>query len=90
VRLAVLPLYRDSHYTFRFAGDRIVPRFHLEGVEIGRRVTVFKLDPVTGDRLGLLTTGVADDGGWVELTEPLVVRAGEGFIAVPEQVESHL
>jgi hypothetical protein len=27
------PLYRDRHLTFRFADDRIIPRFHLEGVQ---------------------------------------------------------
>jgi hypothetical protein len=25
------------------------------------------------------------EGGWVDLTEPIIVRAGEAFIAVPEQ-----
>ena len=30
-------LYEDPWYTFRFADDRIIPRFHLEGVEAGRR-----------------------------------------------------
>jgi hypothetical protein len=29
----MLPLYRDRHYTFCFAADRITPRFHLEGVQ---------------------------------------------------------
>ena len=78
------PLYRDPHFTVRFADDRLVPRFHLEGVEAGRRVSVFRIDPATGVRLGLLTTGVAGDGGWVDVQEPLVVRAGEAFVAVPE------
>ena len=35
---SVLPLYQDPWFTFRFAEDRIIPRFHLEGVEAGRRV----------------------------------------------------
>ena len=61
----MLPLYHDPHFTFRFADDRIIPRFHLEGVEAGRRVAVFRIDPATGVRLGL--------------PEPLVVRAG-GFV----------
>ena len=33
----MLPLYEEPHFTFRFADDRIIPRFHLEGVEAGRR-----------------------------------------------------
>jgi hypothetical protein len=24
------------------------------------------------------------EGGWVDLPEPIIVRAGEGFVAVPE------
>ena len=81
----MLPLYQDPHYTFRFADDRIIPRFHLEGVEAGRRVSVFNLDPATGERLGLIATGTVGDGGWVDLHEPFVVRAGGGFVAVPEE-----
>ena len=30
------PLYEDPLFTFRFAEDRIIPRFHLEGVSAGR------------------------------------------------------
>jgi hypothetical protein len=33
----MLPLYQDPWFTFRFADDRIIPRFHLEGVEAGWR-----------------------------------------------------
>lgn len=32
------PLYQDPWFTFRFAEDRIVPRFHLDGVESGLQV----------------------------------------------------
>ena len=32
----MLPLYHDPHFTFRFADDRIIPRFHLEGLSAGR------------------------------------------------------
>jgi hypothetical protein len=81
----MLPLYEDSWFTFRFADDRIIPRFHLEGVEVGRRVSVFKIDPGTGERLGLLATATVGEGGWVELTEPIMVRAGDAFIAVPDK-----
>jgi hypothetical protein len=78
------PLYQDPWFTFRFAEARIVPRFHLEGVEAGRRVSVFKIDPGTGERLGLMATATVGQGGWVDLAEPIIVRAGEAFIAVPE------
>ena len=80
----MLPLYHDPHFTFRFADDRIIPRFHLEGVEAGRRVSVFKIDAGTGERLGLLATATVGEGGWVDLGEPIIVRAGEAFVAVPE------
>ena len=79
------PLYEDPCFTFRFADDRIISRFHLEGVEAGRQVAVFKIDPGTGKRLSLLTTATVSDGGWVNLAEPIIVRAGDAFVAVPEQ-----
>ena len=78
----MLPLYRDPHFTFRFAENRLVDRFHLEGVEPGTPVSVFAIDPATGERLGLIATAVASDGGWIDLSEALVVRAGIGFVAV--------
>jgi len=81
----MLPLYEDPCFTFRFADDRIIPRFHLEGVEVGQHVSVLKIDPGTGERLGLLATATVGEGGWVELTEPIIVRAGEAFIAVPDK-----
>ena len=80
----MLPLYEDPWFTFRFVDDRVIPRFHLPGVPSGRNVSVLKVDPVTGSRLGLLATGIVGEGGWVDLKEPLVVRAGDAFIAVPE------
>lgn len=39
---------------------------------------MFKIDPQTGERLGLLATGIVGDGGWVDLAEPIIVRAGWG------------
>lgn len=78
----MLPLYHDPHFTFRFEDDRLIPRFHLEGVDAGRRVDVYRIDPTTGERLGLLTTGTTGDGGWVDVKEPIIVRAGHAFIAV--------
>ena len=80
----MLPLYHDPHFTFRFADDRTIPRFHLEGVEVGVRVSVFQIDAGTGERLGLLATATVGEGGWVGLALPIVVRAGEAFVAVPE------
>jgi hypothetical protein len=82
----MIPLYRDPHFTFRFAEDRIVPRFHLEGVEAGWRLKVYKMDPSTGERLVLLATATVGEGGWVDLPGPIVVRAGEAFVAVLEPV----
>ena len=79
----MLPLYHDPHFTFRFADDRLIPRFHLEGVEAGRRVEVFRIDPGTGERLSLLATATVGDGGWVDLREPITVRAGEALVVVP-------
>ena len=44
----------------------------------------FKIDLTTGERLGLLATAVGGDGGWVDLSEPIIAPAGEAFVAVPE------
>ena len=79
----MMPLYRDHGFTFRFAGDRLVPRFRLEGVKARQRNTVFGLDAGTGNRCEVLGKATAGDGGWVGLAEPLVVRAGGGFVAAP-------
>src|SRR4051794_35710697 len=80
----MIPPHRDPHYTFRFADDRLIPRFHLDGVEPGRHVAVYRLDPDSGEWRTLFAEAVTGDGGWVDLPEPLVVGAGEGFVAVPE------
>ena len=77
----MLPLYEDPGFTFRFAEDRLIPRFHLEGVDAGHTILIYKLDPATGTRTALLATAVAGAGGWVELAVPIVVRAGEAFVA---------
>ena len=78
------PLHRDPHFCFRFADDRLIPRFHLDGVEPARHVAVYRLDPQTGGPSDLLVRAVTGDGGWVDLSEPLIMRAGEGFVAVAE------
>jgi hypothetical protein len=79
----MLPLYEDPWFTFHFAADRIISRFHLEGVEAGRRVSVIKIDPGSGERLGLLAMATVGESGWVDLGEPIIVKAGDAFIAVP-------
>ncbi len=81
----MLPLYEDPHFVFRFADDRIVPRFHLEGVTAGRRVAVFKIAAGSIERRELLATATVGDGGWVDLETPIVVRAGEGFVVVDRE-----
>jgi hypothetical protein len=80
----MIPLYHESEFTFCFDEDRIIPRFHLEGIEAGRPVTVFPIDPVSGRRLGHLATAIVGENGWVDLSEPIIVLAGETFIAVPQ------
>jgi hypothetical protein len=76
----MIPLYHDSHFTFRFAEDRIIPRFHLEGIEAGRKVTVIQIDSESGKWLGLLATAIVGDEGWVDLPEPIHVSATQGFV----------
>jgi hypothetical protein len=80
----MIPLYRDPWFTFRFADDRLIGRFCLEEVPLGQTVSVYKIDPETGGRLALLARAIVGAEGWVDLTEPVVMRAGEAFIAVPE------
>lgn len=79
----MLPIYHDACFTFRFADDRIIPRFHLEGVEPGSHVSVIKINPENNERQGLLATATVGEGGWVDLPQPINVRAGEAFIAMP-------
>lgn len=84
----MIPIHEDPWFTFRFAADRLIPRFHLEGVEAGRRIEVFKIDPGTGERLGLLATATLSESGWVDLRVPIIVRAGEAFVAVLDRTVS--
>jgi len=80
----MIPLHHESHFTFRFGDDRIIPRFHLDEVEPGRRISVFKIESNTGERLELLTRATVGEGGWVDLSKPITVRTGDAFIAVLE------
>jgi hypothetical protein len=82
----VLPLYEDPWFTFHFAEDRLIPRFHLEGIETGRQVEVYRIDPDTSKRLGLLAISAVGDDGWVDLPRPILMRTGEAFIAVPKSL----
>jgi hypothetical protein len=82
--LKILPLHEDPHFAFRSAADRFFPRFRLEGVPVGQRILVFRIDPDTGERLDLLATATVGAGGWVDLRVPLTVRAGGAFMVVPE------
>ena len=78
----MIPLYRDIGFTFHFADNRTIPRFHLDGIAEGYSVTVFRIDPQTGAQHDVLATAVVGDGGWVDLAEPIVMHAGEAFLAV--------
>ncbi len=80
----MLPLYSDRHFTFHFIEDRIVPRFHLEGIEPGRQVKVYKIDSDTGVQSNFISEAATGAEGWVDLPEPIIVWAGEAFIAVPQ------
>jgi hypothetical protein len=80
----MLPLDEDPGFTFRFADGRIISRFHLEGVRVGRPVQVYKINFDTGARLGLLARATTGEDGWVDLAEPIIVRAGDAFVAVVE------
>ena len=82
----MIPIHEDPWFTFRFGDDRIIPRFHLEGVEAGRQVTVFKINPVNGERMSLMTMATVGEGGWVDLAESIIVKAGDAFIAVPNEL----
>jgi hypothetical protein len=65
-------LFEVPHFTFRFADDRTIPHFHLEGIESGRRVAVYRIDPGTGEHLRLLAEATAGEGGWVVLPTPII------------------
>lgn len=80
----MLPLWRDAGFTFRFADDRIIPRFHLDGVAPGVRVVLYRLKSSSDVRQEPFATAITGADGWVDLETPLIVRAGEGFIAVPD------
>jgi hypothetical protein len=81
----MLPLYQDGWFTFRFTEDRVIPRFHLEGVPRGQCISVFKVEPETGEWFALLATATVGVEGCVDLVVPIIVEASDVLIAVPEQ-----
>jgi hypothetical protein len=80
----VIRLYHESHFTFRFNESRIIPCFHLEGIEAERKVS---FDPDTDERLDLMAVAIVGEGGWVNLSEPIIVKPGDAFIVVPEAAQ---
>jgi hypothetical protein len=77
------PLYQDRWFTFRFDDSRVIRRIHLEGIEPGRQMSIYRIDPRTVERLCHMAAVKVGEGGWVDLAEPIFVRAGEAFIAEP-------
>ena len=53
-------------------------------MQAGRRASVFRIDPGTGEMLSLPAKATVGEGGWADLGEPIIVRAGVAFRAVPE------
>jgi len=83
----MIPIHHDPHFTFRFADDRMIPRFTLKASRPGSvsRCSRSTLAPASG--LDLLVTATVGDGGWVDLPHPIIVRAGDAFIAVPDTAQ---
>lgn len=78
------PLYRDPHFTFRFLDDRVVARFHLDGVSAGASVSIAMIDAGAREAGPPIMTATVGNGGWVDLARPIKVAANGGFIVVPE------
>jgi protein-tyrosine phosphatase len=83
-KLPARSLYADPCFTFRFADDRLIPRFHLAGVPAGQVVRVCAADPKSLEPGQVLATAVVGDSGWVDLPQAIIVRAGEVFVVFPE------
>lgn len=81
----MIPLYREQWFTFRFGEDRLIPRFHLDGLPAGTSVAVHAADPDTLQPIRLLATAAVGEGGWVDLARPMVVRAGDVFVVFPDK-----
>jgi hypothetical protein len=57
----MIPLPHDPGFTFQFADDRIISRFHLEGIPAGQRVSVFKIDRDSGEKMSLQATATVGE-----------------------------
>jgi hypothetical protein len=61
---------------------RLIPRFHLDELEAGRCISVYKIDPESGEQLRMLASARVGEDGWVGIPEPITVWAGGAFVAV--------
>ncbi|VTR97972.1 hypothetical protein [Tuwongella immobilis] len=84
----MIPLFSELEFRFRFAEERIVPRFHLEGIAPGVRIAIFALtasDAAGESRGDWLMDALVGDASWVTVEPPLRVGPGRGFVAVPRE-----
>src|SRR4029078_6914350 len=58
-----------------------------EGFCFVPRAPFSMIAPGPGEGLGLLATATVGEGGWVDLPEPIIVRAGEAVVAVPKPAQ---
>ncbi len=79
--VAVLPVYAVAAVVFRVVAERIIPRIHLHGVKPGATVKIYR---VRDDDLELLTTAIAGDDLWVNLSSPIAANAWDELVAIPE------
>lgn len=84
----MMSIFQEPFFTFRFADSRLVPRCHLEGIAEGCSVTVYRLDPTTGETSERLFEAMVGADGWVDLPIPIIVPIGGGFRIVPERSDS--
>jgi hypothetical protein len=47
-------------------------------------MSIFKIDAATAERQGLLAMATVGEAGWVDCPEPILVRTGKAFVAVPD------
>jgi hypothetical protein len=80
----MLPLYEDPYFTFRFADARLIPP--VPSRRRRSRAAGFGLQDRRCHRRALGPAGDCKRGRrrLVDLTEPIIVRAGEAFIVVLE------
>lgn len=78
-----VPLYCDPGYRFLFEDRRIIPRIHLDGMPEGALVDVFGMDSPVGSAGTCILRAQVGPDGWVNFSEPIIVRAGTGFLVLP-------